>query len=296
MLRRSALLVVVLAAVLAVSVSGPASGMQAKAFQLREDFGNEPSYDCCLNYYYYIPCATTSWFWMYTGWHRGDIIGAWYQVGDRTMGTLAGCDPVNCQSLEQFRVLDFAGYGCYAGGKYEGLYTVRFNVYCADENGCPVGPSLWSSGPFETCEGWNYVSVSPPLSLCRCATAAGPPPSRPRILITATHIGTAGVYPAWGLDNVSTPVGQGCNMHDNGCLPALYPRPSNGYYSSMHSGYFGNGSFQYCPAQWFKDGRDSTPTGTRYGYIELTWRIYLACTGPSKTEATTWGAIKSMYR
>ena len=84
-------------------------------------------------------------------------------------------------------------------------------------------------------------------------------------------------------------------MHDLGCLPALYPRPYVSHYSTIHSGYYGQ-DFAYCPPQWFKDCRDTTPDGSQYGYIELTWSIVMRCVGPSKVEATTWSAIKSMYR
>lgn len=99
----------------------------------------------------------------------------------------------------------------------------------------------------------------------------------------------------WGADNISTPLGEGCPMHDLGCLPALYPRPYVGHYSIMHSGYYGQG-FEYCPPLWFKDGNDTTADGSQYGFVELKWRIYLACSGPTATEGTTWGDIKSMYR
>jgi hypothetical protein len=64
----------------------------------------------------------------------------------------------------------------------------------------------------------------------------------------------------------------------------------------MHTGFYGNGGFQYCPSQGWKDPGDSTPNGTRYGYIELAWRIYLACSGPSPVEPSTWGSIKAMYK
>jgi hypothetical protein len=287
----------VLSLALLATLVASAFGLQQRAIQMKEDYGSEPLSTCYLNYYYYIPCTTSSWFWMLTGWHTGDKVGAWFRVGDPSMGTVSQCDATNCQQLDKFRVLDFAGYGTYRGGLYEGLFTVEFDVYCADAEGCPVGPSLWNSGPVETGPaGWFYVPVSPPLSICRCDAVSSQPASAPRILVVATHTGTLATYPAWGLDNVNTPVSLGCAMHDTGCLPALYPRPYVSNYSTMHSGYYGNGSFQYCPPQWFKDGGDTTPSGTQRGYVELAWRIYLNCTGPSATVPTTWGTIKSMYK
>ena len=82
-------------------------------------------------------------------------------------------------------------------------------------------------------------------------------------------------------------------MHDVGCWPALYPRPTNGHYATMHSGYYGIG-FEHCPPLWFLDGEDETPEGTLYGYVEFAWRLYIIC-AENALEATTWGSIKSIY-
>ncbi len=50
------------------------------------------------------------------------------------------------------------------------------------------------------------------------------------------------------------------------------------------------------PPVWFTDQNDTTPDAAQYGYVELAWRIYLVCSGPTSTEPTAWGNIKSMYR
>jgi hypothetical protein len=117
----------------------------------------------------------------------------------------------------------------------------------------------------------------------------------PRILVTATHTGTDGIYPAWGMDNISTGIETACIMHEYGCCPALYPRPYVSHYRTIHSGFYGP-AFMYCPPQWFCDGRDTTPDCDLYGFIELAWRVYMICSGPTATEPSTWGNIKSMYR
>jgi hypothetical protein len=278
--------------ILVLIMAGSACAIERQAFQMRDDYGLEHLSDCSLQYYYYIPCPTYSWFWAFTGWIPGDIIGSWFQVGDVSTGGFNPCDPTNCHVLEQFRVLDFAGYG----QTHSGLFTVEFDIYCADEHGCPVGPSLWNSGRWETGFGWNYIDVVPPVSICDCSVIPGPPPSTPRILISAEHVGTNGVYPAWGFDNVSTPIEQGCSMHDIGCLPSLHPRPYSSHYAVLHSGFYGTGDFSYCPPQWFPDGSDTTPDGSQYGFLELAWRLYLTCSGPTETTPTTWGSIKSIYR
>jgi len=279
------------ALVLTLLAATSATALESKAFQMRGDFGMEPLSDCQLNYYYYTPCPTYSWFWAFSGWEYGDVVGAWFKVGDLSMHTGAACDPVECHTLDGIRVLDFAGYGTV----HQGLFTVEFDVYCCGEYGCPVGPPLWSSGRWETGYAWNYIPVDPPICLTGCSANPGSPQSAPRILVTATHVGTWNDYPAWGADDISLHVETGCEFHDLSCLPALFPRPYNSYYPTMHSGYYGQG-FRYCPPLWFKDGRDTTPDATEYGYIEMAWRIYLTCSGPTDVQPTTWGNIKSMYR
>jgi hypothetical protein len=286
--------ITVLALVLVLATS--VYGLEKKAFQMREDFGTEPLYNCYMNYFYYVPCPTYSWFWAYTGWTAGDIIGTFFTVGDASMFTSTGCppytvcDPYIGHTLEQFRILDFGGYGTI----YPGLFTVEFDIYCSDAFGCPVGASLWNSGPVEFCVGgWNYINVDPDLCITDCATE--PNFGYPRILIAATMIGSDATYPAWGMDNISTPVEYPCVMHDYGCCPALYPRPGTSHYSTIHSGYYGP-NFLYCPPAWFADGRDTSPNVDVYGFIELAWRIYVANSGPTATEPSTWGNIKSMYR
>jgi len=287
-MRYSCVLALVLLFV--VSASAPAStiALETQAYQLNEDFGIEPPYDIALQYYYYVPCPTYSWFWGYSGWDTGDIVGEWFQIGDESTGPWPPADPALCRELEWIRVLDFAGYGM----TYPGLFTVEFDVYCCNEYGCPVGLSLWNSGPQETGSGWNYFHVNPILDLDDCA---GSPISGARVLITATHTGSEGFYPAWGTDNIGTAIETGCVMHELGCLPALYPRPHDSHYATMHSGFYGQ-DFQHCPPQWFKDGRDSTSDGTRYGFVELCWRLYVLFRWGGATQPSTWSSIKSMYR
>jgi len=285
-----ALLLCLIASVLVPAHAGTAAP-EPRAFRMREDFGTEPLSHCYLQYYYYIPCPTYSWFWGFYSATYGDIKGAFFNIGDISTGTGEACDPESCHRLEQIRILDFAGYGTI----YPGLFTVIFEVWCSDEDGCPVGPPLWDSGPFETNYAWTYIPVDPPVCLTDCCVDQGPPPSGPRILVTATSVGSCGGYPQWGYDNISTAIITGCEFHDISSLDALYPRPWNSHYETIHSGYYGI-DFMYCPPLWFCDGRDETPNCDSLGFIEFAWRIYLSCTGPSRTEPSTWGSIKAMYR
>ena len=279
-------------------LASSAYGFQMKAMQMREDYGTEPISDCYMNYYYTIPCPTNSWFWMFTPMDPGMMFGAFYTVGDLSMSATgcppySTCDPLNDCTIEQFRVLDFAGYGTI----YPGLFTVIYDIWCADEQGCPVAPALWTSGPIDHCNtGWNYITVSPPLCVTQCHTQPGPPYSYPSFVITATGAGSSGAYPAWGMDNISTPLQNGCTMHDIGCCPALDPRPYVSHYGTMHSGFYGPHDNPYCPPLWIQDGADTTDGATVYGYIELAWRVYLTRSGPTAVEPSSWGNIKSIYR
>lgn len=286
--RRVAALWMIVLAVGAV----PLLAATQKAYLMRDDYGVESLSDCYLNYYYYIPCPSYSWFWLGDGFNPGDIIGEWFSIGDLSMDAGGMCDPATCFSLERIRILEFTGYANYPG-KYQGLFDVEYDVYCADEYGCPVGPPLWHDNTISTEPGWTYIDFVPPLSLCSCVTQPG---TAPRVLFTITHIGRSCDYLAWGLDNISTPVERGCAMHDRGSFPALYPRPHNSHYPTMHSGCYGNGAFQYCPPEWFRDSRDSTPDATLYGYCDLAMRVYISCTGPSQVQPVTWGSIKTLYK
>lgn len=274
-----------LALMLVMVVAAPAFGLERKAVQMRQDFSSEQSYDCMLQYYYYIPCPTYSWFWSFSGWSPGDIVGKSFALGDQGTGGHGVCDPYGSAALEQIRVLDFAGYGTV----YPGLFTVEFKAWCTP---CPLTDEnlLWSSGPVETGYGWNYISVEPACCLTDCAYS----PEDYMILITATMTGTDALYPAWGTDNVSEPVESGCAMHDIGCLPAVYPR------TSIHSGYLGNfDPCQYDPPLPFCDAGDTGECGM-YGPVELAWTMYLGSAAgvtPGDSDVgTTWGGIKTLYR
>jgi len=266
-----------------------------RAAQMREDYGTEPISECYMQYYYSILCPTSSWYWIHDN-TRWAAWGVFYTIGDPSMARSGSgcppyeaCDPYNAHTVDRIRVLDFAAYGT----TYPGLSAVEFEIWCADPLGCPVGSALWSSGPVEFCQrGWNYLSVEPPLCVTDCSI--GNPPGYPRFLVTCTEIGQLDDYPAWGFDNISSPVKRGCQMHEVGCCPALYPRPFVSHYSTIHTGYYRyrhpGGGFEYCPPLWLLDGKDTV--GNVYGYIELAWRVYLSDTGPTSLKPSTWGSIK----
>lgn len=264
--------------------------VEKRAYQMKEDFGSESLYDGALQYYYYIPCPTDSWFWGFFGWVPGDILGARFRIGDVSTGGWPELDPGNCHTLEAIRMLDFAGYGTV----YPGLYTVEFDVYCSATSQSPLLP-LWNSGPVETHYGWNYIQIDPPLPVCSCCEFDAMYPS---IGVTMTTVGDLAGYPAVGFDNICAPVESGCEMHDIGCLPAVYPRNQcGGANPRVHSGYVGLSPFQFWPPLGFTDGCDTTSDPvSQFGFIEWVLTLYVTCGAPSGKESATWGSIKAMYR
>jgi hypothetical protein len=264
--------------------------LEKRAYQIKDDFGIEPFSDGALQYYYYIPCPTYSWFWSFSGWIPGDIIGASFRIGDLSTGGWPQLDPGNCHTLEAMRILDFAGYGTI----YPGLFTVEFDVYCSGASQSPFS-RLWNTGPIETHEGWNYIPVDPPLSICSCCEYDLMYPS---IIVTMTMVGEcAGGSPAVGLDNIGIPFETGCEMHDIGCLPVVYPRDqSGGIDPSVHSGYVGLSPFEFWPPLSFCDGLDTSGDCSQFGFVEWVLTLYLGCSGPSDVEPSTWGNIKAIYR
>ncbi|MFC1800203.1 hypothetical protein ACFL2Z_04775, partial [Candidatus Eisenbacteria bacterium] len=263
--------------------------LEKRAYQMKEDFGSEPLYDGTLQYYYYIPCPTYSWFWAFHGWIPGDILGACFRIGDASTGGWPELDPGNCHTLEAIRMLDFAGYGTI----YPGLFTVEFDVYCSGTSQSPF-LHLWNSGPIETIHGWNYILVDPPVSICPCCESGLMNPS---IGVIMTMVGEFAGYPDVGFDNISTPLESGCEMHDIGYMPALYPRANcGGAEPAVHSGYVGTSPFEFWPPIGFVDGRDVTPDCTEFGFVEWAMTVYIGCSGPSSAESSTWGSIKAMYR
>jgi hypothetical protein len=286
-------LVVLLVLVLATS----AFGLEKKAYQMREDFGTEELGDWALQYYYYIPCPTYSWFWAFTGWTTGDILGMCFQIGDQGTGCWEPVDPYNCHTIQMLRILDFAGYGTI----YPDLFAVRFDVWCCAASMNPLMHicDVTVSG---THFGWNYIPFPDTCCVTPCAMV-WPPPAYPRVIITASMVGLLGSYPAWGCDNISTALEQGCVMHDLCCYPVYWPRmcpvacamPT--FPEFTHSSYFGTYFWEYGPpGLCFCDGRDTTPSCTQFGAIELAWRIYLDCLGPTGVEPSKWGDIKGMFQ
>jgi len=234
---------------------------EMRPYQMREDYGLPGLTDHTLQYYYYIPTPTYSWFWAVTM-EPGDILGAEFQIGDTpTGGHGVGYDAM---SVDYIRILDFAGYGTV----YPGQFTVEFDIYRSDGAGCPIGESRWNSGPIETRFAWNYIEIDPPFVPCESSDRVVFP-----FLVTATHVGSSGEYPMWGFDNISSALMAGASMHDSGCLPALYPRPGISHYSTVHTGYYGNGGLEFCPPHLIPDGRDA-PAGQQYGCLEIAWTVY----------------------
>ncbi len=251
---------------------------EAEAYQMADDFGTAlPHHECALQYYYYVPCPTYSWFWAYSGWTPGDMIGACFTVGEEGTGGFDICTEL-CYDVVGIRVLDFAGYGTV----YPGLFTFEMDFYCGDYTAEPR-VHLWNSRPLESHLGWNYFEIDPPVVLSCPGHEYG---DMTNMVVTMTMIGVEGVYPAVGFDNVSTPAEAGCEMHDRGSMPAVYPRkPAGSMGTAVRSGYIGTYPFEHWPPLSFPDGKHAgDPAGpTWYGYAELAWRLCVFCDYPTET-------------
>jgi len=288
---RSAILELVMVSLLTLFIAASGFAVEKTAYQMTKDFEAEMPGDCALEYYYYVPCPTCSYFYRWTGWAYGDIVGQLFMIGDASMGGGEACDPATCHRLEEIRWLDL---NPDAPGWYPTDYMIRFDLFCSDMQGCPIGPSFWSATTLSARTGWNGHTVLNPPCVGACIAD---PPGVPVILLTATHIGwTDGTAPHWGTDAPGKYVQYGSDMHEIGCLPVRYPRPWNSYYSpGIRSGYYGRGTLT-CPPQYFCDKLDTTSDCTEFGFCELAWTITLSCSGPTSAEPATWGRLKSMYR
>jgi hypothetical protein len=268
--------------------------LEVRPYQMEDDFDNGLLYDLGLQYYYYIPCPTYSWFWGYSGWEPGDVLGASFTIGDTPTGPFVPGCPYSCDLLDFICVLDLAGYGQI----YPGFFTIEMDCYCSDESGNPA-QHIWNSGPLETAFGWNYFLVSPGIQLDQvCQDYV----QHPTIIVTMTFTGTEGAYPAVGFDNIGTAVEAACQMHEYACLPVSYPRGwAGGDDPRVHSGYVGRYAFEYWPPLALPDGMCSGGyPPVPYGCVEAAWRLYLGCWGPTESPAAeapaSWGEIKSLYR
>jgi hypothetical protein len=274
------------------------TSLEATPYGIVDDFETQPLWDCGLQYYYYIPCPTYSWFWAYSGWEPGDILATIFTMGDLSTGAFEPCDPYVCAHIEAVRILELSGYG----EAYPGVYSVELDIYCCDAESYPC-VHLWNSGPLDLGFGWNEFEVWPLVEISRCAAECGNwDPTSKCFALTMTMVGTGGDYPAVGFDNVGTSVEAGCVLHDVGCLPAVFPRSwAGGSGTRVHSGYVGAYPFQYWPPLGLPDGLIySGGLGFGCGFVEAAWRMYFHCTYPTRFETTiqsaSWGGIKNLYR
>ena len=287
----------ILALALVLVFATSAFAFEAKMQKARKDIGVVPLGDCYLSYYYHCPEPGTglAYYWYVNTWDENDIFGTCYNIGDQGYGGDPACDPTLAQSLS--RILFVEGSGA-CGGAYPGANSCELDVYCAPEYCCgPTAPvvHLWNSGPYECNVGWNYLEIDPPLCLTDCCLDPQPD-CNPSIVVTITMTGYEHIYPEIAFDCPYAVALFGYPWHDIGCLPAVVPRgPCGGPAPAVHGGYIGSYPFQYWPPFPLCDFADSTPDCTQFGYIEWRCTIDLLHSGPTATETSTWGNIKSMY-
>lgn len=255
--------------VLAFVPAGTGNAFEAEPYQMVEDVGVHPWAQCALQHYYYIPCPSDSWFWGVSGWAIGDIIGAHFRVDQQSTGRVEPCCEC-CYVVVGVSILDFAGYGTV----YPGWFSVTPKFFCADENGYPTGPAVYSGPPIDTSYGWNYIDFDrgfePPCFL--------PGTRYESFVVTITFTGLQGIYPAIGFDNIGTAQESGCEMRDIGGSLAEYPRNwAGGPEPRVHSGYVGWRDFEHWPPIGFADGGDTTRVTPEFGFSEVAWRVHLSC-------------------
>jgi hypothetical protein len=126
-----------------------AFGLQKKAWQTKDDFGTVPTYDGALQYYYYVPCPTYSWFWAYTGWTPGDYVGMSFTIGDQGTGGNDPLDPTVAQSGHSTSPATVRSIqACLQWSSMYGVLRVRSSTY-----GTAV---LWRPTPDGTTSIWFH--------------------------------------------------------------------------------------------------------------------------------------------
>jgi hypothetical protein len=203
---------------------------------------------------------------------------------DHRYGTcfdLADC-PEDC------RILEDVWWACQAYGGYN---YVDIEIYCADEDDCPLGPPLAGIYDYEVDDGgypWEHVDFGG-LPLCGCTGT-----SRFIVMIVqdAGHI----VWPYADLNYRNL---------DDGC--------ESEWRCTGHSFVY-QGTVSYCnaygvPAPLWGSWAGAActeypavpPSCHNYHYdtgFYAEWLIdcYISCQGPTQTENRSWSEVKALYR
>jgi hypothetical protein len=233
---------------------------------------------CHLMYYNF--CSGWVWNWMgyCYGWF-GDAV----QIAYGTCFDLADC-PANC------RHLDDVWFACKAFD-YWGVLDIE--IYCADQNGCPIGGPLAGiydySPPYMS--HWQHFAFGG-LPVCQCDEAG----TGKFIVMVTDH--TSGYYIDTCSDLNHRNMGAGCEEEWR-CAGHSYVYRNVVSYCDV---YGAPGPLWVAGADHGCTNYPSIPPGCHdylwdTGYF-TEWLIdcYISCLGPTATEKGSWSEVKRLYR
>jgi hypothetical protein len=231
---------------LSLGIPATSNALQKKSVRLPDDSNEWRGGSTACSIRYYNTC--TGWVWVWSGFAPEDRVGVNVQTCCPP-GTATGV-----VSAEIFVATSApSGYG----------FTGTIDLWAADENGCPTGPSL-ASQPMLPTELWSVPDFS-----------SSPVPVPDNFVITYT----------FGPGPLADPTGLGTDHPAAGptgpaACGTCFPNSR-----TIHSFSYGNASTPACPGSVFNDGICDA---------ELMWEINLVCT--TSVEQNSWGQIKGLYR
>lgn len=232
---------------LILSTAGTSAALEKTTRLLNVDTGDDwrGGTTCAISYYN----TCTGWLWVWGGWANGDRVG---------VASQNCCGAGFTSHVTDMRI--YWGTGAPAGYGFTG----SVDLWAADVNGCPTGPSLGTQ-PMLPIDG-GFAT----------ATFTAPVPVPDDFIVTYTfadamslnnpaQIGTE--HPAAG------PTGpQACGS----CYPAL---------RTNRTFYYGTGASPVCPGSTLNDGVCDA---------QLLWDVNADCV--VSVESNSWGQIKNLYR
>jgi hypothetical protein len=197
---------------------------------------------------YYNLCS--GWLWVWSGWEPGDEVGVVFDL------------PADCGALpnEVCTNTEFWWYWRYTSPGWG--YTITFNLYRVDEDGCKVGASLATIAGYDP-SGAHYPG---PLVFPEVVDLTG------RVAIAATW--DKGTLPHLATDNNAK----------NLAAPVLCPGYSP---SPVHSFFYGGPSAPYCPPLDFQDS---------HGPVQILMDASFECHPGTGTAESSWSAVKTLFR
>ncbi|MBM3319651.1 MAG: hypothetical protein FJY73_03130 [Candidatus Eisenbacteria bacterium] len=197
---------------------------------------------------YYNLCSR--WLWVWSGWEPGDEVGVVFDL------------PADCGALpnEVCTNTEFWWYWRYTTPGWG--YTITFNLYRVDEEGCKVGASLATIPRYDP-SGTHYPG---PLVFPEVVNLTG------RVAITAMW--DKGTLPYLATDNNAK----------NLAAPLLCPGYSP---SPAHSFSCGGMGAPYCPPLPFEDA---------HGPVQILMEASFECRPVIGTAESSWSAVKTLFR